>query len=99
MTAYWINFFTRISDPERVAAYAALAGPAMRAAGGRFLARGEPAHTFEGGASCRTTLIEFDSVEAAVAAYHSVDYQEALRVLGDAAERELRIIPAVDAAH
>ena len=99
MTAYWINFFTRISDPDRVAAYAALAGPAMRAAGGRFLARGEPAHTFEGGTSCRTALIKFDSVEAAVAAYHSADYQEALRVLGDAAERDLRIIPAVDPAH
>ena len=64
MTAYWINFFTRISDPDRVAAYAALAGAAMRAAGGRFLARGEPAHTFEGGQACRTTVIEFDSVGA-----------------------------------
>jgi uncharacterized protein (DUF1330 family) len=49
--------------------------------------------------SCRTALIEFDSVEAAVAAYHSADYQEALRVLGDAAERDLRIIPAVYPAH
>jgi uncharacterized protein (DUF1330 family) len=96
VTAYWINFFTRISDPDRVAAYAALAGPAMRAAGGRFLARGEPAQTFEGGTACRTTLIAFDSVEAAVAAYHSPDYQAALRVLGDAAERDLRIIPAIE---
>jgi uncharacterized protein (DUF1330 family) len=100
MTAYWINFFTRISDRERVARYAALAGPAMLAAGGRFLARGEPAHTFEGGpatdgAAYRTTLIAFDSVEAAVAAYHSPAYQEALRVLGDAAERDLRIVPAL----
>jgi uncharacterized protein (DUF1330 family) len=94
MTAYWINFFTRISDPDRVAAYAALAGSAMRAAGGRFLARGEPVHTFEGGRACRTTVIEFDSVDAAVAAYHSAGYQEALRVLGDAAERDLRIIQA-----
>jgi uncharacterized protein (DUF1330 family) len=94
MTAYWINVFTRITDPDRVAAYAALAGPAMRAAGGRFLARGEPAHTFEGGRPCRTTVIEFDSVEAAVAAYHSPAYQEALAVLGDAAERDLRILPA-----
>ena len=95
MTAYWINFFTRIDDPERVAAYAALAGPAMRAAGGRFLARGEPAHTFDDGVACRTTLIEFDSVEAAAAAYHSEAYQEALRVLGDAAVRDIRIVPAV----
>ncbi len=96
MTAYWINCFTRIDDPDRVAAYAALAGPAMRAAGGRFLARGEPAQVFEGGVSSRTTLIEFASVDAAVAAYHSPGYQEALRVLGDAAERDLRIVPAVD---
>ena len=95
MTAYWINCFTRIDDPERVDAYAALAGPAMRAAGGRFLARGEPAHTFDDGIACRTTLIEFDSVEAAVAAYHSDGYQEALRALGDAAERDIRIVPAV----
>ncbi len=94
MTAYWINCFTRVDDPERVSAYAALAGPAMRAAGGRFLARGEPAHVFEDGVACRTTLIEFDSVEAAVAAYHSPGYQEALRVLGDAATRDLRIVPA-----
>ena len=94
MTAYWINFFTCISDPDRVAAYARMAGPAMQAAGGRFLARGEPAHTFEGGRACRTTVIEFDSVDAAVAAYHSPGYQAALRVLGDAAERDLRIIPA-----
>jgi uncharacterized protein (DUF1330 family) len=100
MTAYWINFFTRISDPDRVARYAALAGPAMLSAGGRFLARGDAAQTLEGGATTdhpalRTTLIAFDSVEAAVAAYHSPAYQEALRVLGDAAEREVRIIPAV----
>jgi uncharacterized protein (DUF1330 family) len=40
-------------------------------------------------------LIEFDTVEAAVAAYHSPGYQEALRVLGDAAQRDLRIVPAV----
>src|SRR3954447_19362922 len=98
MAAYWINFFTRIDDPGRVAAYAALAGPAMRAAGGRFLPPGQAAHTFEGGLAGRTALIEFDSVEAAVAAYHSPGYQEALRVLGDAAERDLRIIPAVDPA-
>jgi hypothetical protein len=39
-------------------------------------------------------VIEFDSLEAAVAAYHSAGYQEALRVLGDAAERDLRILPA-----
>jgi uncharacterized protein (DUF1330 family) len=42
----------------------------------------------------RTVVIEFDSVEQAVAAYESASYQEALRALGDGAERDLRIIEA-----
>lgn len=93
--AYWINTFRSISDPARLEAYIALAGPAMRQAGGRFLARGTPAAAFESGTVERTTLIEFDSVEQAVAAYESTAYQDALRVLGDAAIRDLRIIEAV----
>jgi uncharacterized protein (DUF1330 family) len=92
--AYWINTFRTIDDEEKLAAYVALAGPAMRAAGGRFLARGVPAHAFESGIRERTTLIEFDSVADAVAAYESDAYQEALRVLDDGAERDLRIIEA-----
>ena len=92
--AYWINSFRSIRDPEKLAAYAALAGPAMRAAGGRFLARGMPAQVFESGVMERTTLVEFDSVEQAVAAYESPAYQEALRALGDGAERDLRIVEA-----
>lgn len=94
-SAYWINTFRSISDPDRLAAYVELAGPAMRTAGGRFLARGLPASAYESGIVERTTLVEFPSVEAAVAAYESPGYQEALRVLGDGAERDLRIIEAV----
>lgn len=93
--AYWINTFRAVHDQARLAAYAELAGPAMRAAGGRFLARGNPAHAFELGTTERTTLVEFDSVEQAVAAYHSPAYQEALEALGDGAEREIRIIEAL----
>ncbi len=96
MTAYWINTFTDISDQDRLARYIELAGPAMRKAGGRFLARGNPAYTFEDASELRTTLIEFDSVDAAVAAYRSPDYQAALRELADGARREIRILEAVD---
>ena len=92
--AHWINTFRSIQDEQKLAAYIELAGPAMRAAGGRFLARGLPARAFESGLVERTTLIEFDSVDAAVAAYHSPAYQEALQVLDDGAERDLRIIEA-----
>jgi uncharacterized protein (DUF1330 family) len=93
--AYWINTFRSVTDPDRLARYIELAGPAMRGAGGRFLARGLPAAAFESGTMERTTLIEFPSVAAAVAAYESPAYQEALAVLGDAAERDLRIVEGV----
>jgi uncharacterized protein (DUF1330 family) len=95
--AYWINTFRVIRDPERLQQYAVLAGPAIRAAGGRFLARGNPAAAFESGTCTLTVLIEFPSVDTAVAVYHSARYQEALAVLGDAAERDLRIIEAIEA--
>jgi uncharacterized protein (DUF1330 family) len=96
MSAYWINSFVEVRDAEKLAAYAALAGPAIEAAGGRFLARGKAAAAFEGGKTERTTLIEFPSVDAAVAAYHSPAYQEALRALGDGADRDIRIVESVD---
>lgn len=94
--AYWINIFKRVDDPAKLATYVELAGPAIRAAGGSFLARGTPVHVFESNTIERTTLIEFDSAEAAIAAYHSPGYQAALAALGDGAEREIRIIEAVD---
>jgi uncharacterized protein (DUF1330 family) len=92
--AYWINTFREIRDEQRLAAYVELAGPVMRAHGGRFLARGDPAAAFESGVVARTVLIEFPSVEQAVAAYDSPDYQRALEALGDGAERDIRIIEA-----
>ena len=93
--AYWINAFRSVSDPEKLDAYIRLAGPAMREAGGRFLARGQPARAFEDGILERLTVIEFDSVEAAAAAYESEGYQAALKALGDGAVRDLRIIEGV----
>ena len=94
--AYWINTFRAIHDPAKLAAYVELAGPAMQRLGGRFLARGLPARVFERAPMERTTLIEFDSVERAIAAYESPEYQAALAALDDGAERDIRIIEAID---
>ncbi|HEY0642159.1 MAG TPA: DUF1330 domain-containing protein [Nocardioides sp.] len=93
MSAYWICVYKAVHDPAKVAAYAELAGPALTAAGGRFLARGLPEVTFEKGEETRTVVIEFASVDGAVAAHDSEAYQEALRALDDGAERDLRIVP------
>jgi uncharacterized protein (DUF1330 family) len=93
---YWISTYRSIHNPEALAAYAKLAGPALQNAGGRFLARGIPAKVYESGLSQRTVLIEFDGVAQAIAAHDSPAYQEALRVLGNAVDRELRIIEGVE---
>lgn len=94
--AYWICAYRSIRDPGALAAYAKLAGPALVAAGGRFLARGLPARVYESGLEQRTVLIEFDSVPQAVAAHEGDGYQQALRALGNAADRDLRIVEGID---
>src|SRR6185295_16391841 len=90
---YWITMYHSVSDPARLGKYAALAGPAIEAGGGRILARGVAATTFEhDGENQRTVLIEFESVGHAVAAYNSPAYQAAVAVLKGAADREVRIV-------
>ena len=93
--AYWVACYRSIKNPDALAAYAKIAGPAIQAAGGRFLVRGTPAKTYEGGLNQRTVVAEFESLEKAIAAHDTPAYREALRVLGDAAERDLRIVEGV----
>ena len=93
--AYLITCYQSIKNPATLAAYAKIAGPAMQAAGGRFLVRGMPAKTYEGGLNQRVVLVEFDSLEKATAAHDTPGYKEALRVLGNAVERDMRIVEGV----
>ena len=93
--AYWIACYRSISRPAALADYAKLAGPAIAGAGGRFLARGGVAKTYEAGLDQRTVLIEFDSVAQAIAAHDSPGYQAALAALGNGAERDIRIVEGV----
>ena len=62
---YGWRLISRCSDPAALAEYAKLAGPAIAAGGGRFLARGTAAKAYEKGLEQRTVLIEFDSVDKA----------------------------------
>jgi uncharacterized protein (DUF1330 family) len=81
VTAYWISVYKEILDEAKVAAYAELAGPALRAAGVTFVVRGLPEQIYEAGEKTRTVVIEFESVAAARAAHDSQDYQDALAAL------------------
>ncbi|WP_028644510.1 DUF1330 domain-containing protein [Nocardioides sp. URHA0020] len=95
MSAYWISIYREISDEGKLQAYAELAGPALEAAGGRFIARGFPEQTYEAGEPTRTVVIEFASVDAARTAHDSPAYADALAALGDGAVRDIRIVPGV----
>ena len=93
--AYWVATYRAVKYPEKLAAYARLAGPALMAAGGRFIARGEPSAVYELGLMQRTVLLEFDTVQQAVAAHDSPAYLAALAVLDDGADRDIRIIAGI----
>ena len=94
--AYVLSCYRSITKPEKLADYAKLAGPAIAAAGGRFLARGMAAMVMEDGIQDRTVIIEFDTLEAAMAMYDSPMYQEAVKALGsDSVIRDMRVIEGV----
>ena len=90
--AYLVVTYRSIKDQEKWSAYAKLAGPAIQKAGGRFIVRGMPAKTFEKGMNERVVVVEFDSLDKATAAHASPAYQEALRALGNGAERDMRLV-------
>ncbi len=94
--AYWVSCYRSISNPDALAAYAKLAGPALAPFGARTLARGVPAQTFEAGENQRVVLIEFPSVDAATKAHDSPAYQGALKALGNGAVRDIRIVEALE---
>lgn len=93
---YWISAYRSISNPDALGEYAKLAGPAISAGGGTFLARGGRMEAHEAGKNERTVVVEFESFEAAVAAHESDGYKAALEKLAGAAERDFRIVEGVE---
>jgi uncharacterized protein (DUF1330 family) len=89
---YWVATYRSITNPDSMRAYSELAGPAIQAGGGRFLARGNPSQAYESGLLQRVVVIEFDSVEQAISTHESAAYQAALKALNHGADRDIRII-------
>jgi uncharacterized protein (DUF1330 family) len=95
--AYMVVTYRSISNPDALAAYAKLAGPAIEAEGGKFLVRGTPVRTYELGIAQRTIVSVFPSVAQAIAAYEGPAYKAALKALGKGSvERDMRIVEGVD---
>jgi len=93
--AYWVTCYREIKNPDKLAAYAKLAGPAVEAMGGRYIVRGTAAVAHEAGQKGRIVISEFDSLAQAIAAHDCPGYQEALRALGDGAVRDVRIVEGI----
>jgi uncharacterized protein (DUF1330 family) len=94
--AYWVSVYRSVSDPAKMKAYGDLAGPALAAAGGKILARQSAAAAWENGLKERVVIIQFDSVDQAVAAHQSPAYQAALKALDGAANRDMRIVEGLE---
>ena len=92
---YQVSTYLEITDPEKLSRYAALAAPAIRAAGGEFLARGTPVAVKEQGQMTRVVIIRWPSLEVAKTAFASETYQQALAELDGGATRDIRYIEAV----
>lgn len=94
--AYSISTYQKVLDTNKLAAYAALAGPALIDAGGKFIVRGLPLKTYEFGLNERTVIIEFNSINDAISAHDSAAYTAALEALDGGAVREIRIVEGLN---
>ena len=91
--AYWVVTYRSMKNPDAWKAYAKIAMPAIESAGGRFLIRANPAKTYEAGLNERVVLVEFDSLDKALAAHDTPAYKEALKALGTGnVERDMRVV-------
>ena len=93
---YMLSAHRKLADPEKAEAYRALARPALEAMGGKIIAAADNIVAKENGLAERTVLIEFESMAAAVAAYESDAYKEALDALEGGADRDIRLFEGLE---
>jgi uncharacterized protein (DUF1330 family) len=92
---YWVVAYRSVSDESARQEYSKLAAPAIQAGGGKALIATTEVESRESGMNQRVVVIEFESLEKAIATYNSAAYQAAVQALGSGAERDLRIVEGV----
>jgi len=93
---YLVSAYRNIKDPDKLAAYAKVAGPAFAKYGAKYLVRDTAAAAYEAGVKQRIVIVEFESVETAIKAHDGPEYQAALKVFDGCAERDLRIVEGLE---
>ncbi|HTV59189.1 MAG TPA: DUF1330 domain-containing protein [Verrucomicrobiae bacterium] len=89
---YWVVNYRSVSNPGAVADYVKFVGPRLGDLGGRTIVAGMPAKTIEAGMEQTVVVVEFDSVERAIAACESDEYKAALKIFNNGAQRDFRIV-------
>jgi uncharacterized protein (DUF1330 family) len=94
---YWIGHVDVI-EPEGYKAYMTADMAPIGAFGGRFLVRGGHFEILEGKVRSRSVLIRFPSYDAALACYHSPQYQAAAALRRGKADFDLTVCAGYDSA-
>jgi uncharacterized protein (DUF1330 family) len=94
---YWIGHID-VSNPEGYKAYVAANAEPLRKYGARFLVRGGQFEAKEGESRSRSVVIEFPSYEAALACYHSPEYQRAIALRTPHSTGDVIVIEGYDGA-
>jgi uncharacterized protein (DUF1330 family) len=95
---YWIARVDLNSgaDPEQYKKYVETAKPAFERHRAKFLARGGKTEVLEGKARARNVIIEFPSMEEALACYHSPEYTAARAIRQALSEGEFVLVEGVE---
>jgi len=91
---YWIARVD-VSDPETYKKYVETGKPAFERHGAKFLARGGKTEVLEGRARARNVIIEFASMEDALACYNSAEYTAARKIRQTVSEGEFVLVEGV----
>ena len=92
--AYWIARVD-VHDPETYKLYVETAKPAFERYNAKFLARGGRTEALQGQARARNVLIEFASMEDALACWNSPEYTKAREIRGPVSTGEFILVEGV----
>jgi uncharacterized protein (DUF1330 family) len=93
--AYWIARVD-VRDPETYKKYVETAKPAFARHQAKFLARGGRTEILEGKPRARNVIIEFPSMEEALACYHSPEYAAARAIRQSVSDGEFVLVEAAE---
>ena len=93
--AYWIGRVD-VRDPETYKKYVETGRPAYQRYGAKFLARGGRTENLEGVGRARNVVIEFASMEDALACYNSPEYTEARKIRQSVSDGEFILVEGAE---